>query len=68
VDDRPFAISAVCDFVSKFGDPMPVERWDLLAGATRGGDELRNDHSYGSDARFLALLIREKKAQFDQAD
>ena len=45
-----------------------VERWDLLAGATRGGDELRNDHSYGSDARFLALLIREKKAQFDQAD
>jgi hypothetical protein len=66
VDGRPFTISAVCDFVSKFGDLMPAERWDLLAGVSRSGDELPNDQSYGSGARFLAHLIREKKARFEE--
>jgi hypothetical protein len=39
VDGRPFTISAVCNFVSKFGDLMPAKRWDLLAGVSRGGDK-----------------------------
>jgi len=68
LDGRPFSISAVCDFVSRFNDPMPAFRWQLLAGLMRGGDELPNDQSYGSAARLLGRLIVERKAQFDRAD
>jgi hypothetical protein len=67
---QPFAISTVCEFVSKFEDPMPADYWHFLARVTRGGEDLPNDdqQSYRSAARFLAHLIRERKAQFDRPD
>ena|SRR5258708_763925 len=65
---QSFAISSVCDFVSKFEDPMPMPDglWHLLATVTPGGEDLPNDRSYQSAARFLAHLIRERKAEFDR--
>jgi hypothetical protein len=65
---QPYAISTVCGFVSKFEEPMPAGHWDRLAAVTRGGDDLPNDQSYRSAARFLAHLIRERKAQFNRPD
>jgi hypothetical protein len=66
LDMQPVAISTICDRVSKFEAPMPDGLWHHLATVTRGGDDLPNDQSYGSAARFLAQLIREKKANFDR--
>jgi hypothetical protein len=69
LDGRPVAISTVCEFVSKFDDPMPANLCHLLANARRGAeDDLPNDQSYGSGARYLARLIRERKAHFDRLD
>jgi hypothetical protein len=65
---QPFAISAVCGFVSIFEDPMPADLWRLLATVTPGDEDLPNDQSYRSAARFLAHLIRERKAQFNRPD
>ncbi len=66
LDMQPVVISTICDRVSKFEAPMPDDLWHLLATVTRGGEDLPNDQSYQSAARFLALLIRERKAQFDR--
>ena len=60
------AISAVCELVSKFEDPMPDDLWHRLATVTPGGEDLPNDRSYRSGARFLARLIKERKEQFDR--
>jgi hypothetical protein len=63
---QPYAISKVCGFVSKFEEPMPDGLWDLLATVTRGGDNLPNDQSYRSAARFLAQLVEERKVHFER--
>lgn len=59
---EPVPISAVCARVSKFEEPMPGGLWDSLAKVTPGGEDLPNDLSYQSAARFLAHLIRERNA------
>jgi len=59
-------ISAVCELVSKFEDPMPDDLWHRLAMVIPGSEDLPNDRSYRSAARFLARLIKERKEQFDR--
>jgi hypothetical protein len=66
LDRKLFAISTVCDFVSEFEDAMPTNLWHLLAKVTRGAEDLPNDKSYRSGARYLAHLIKERKEQFDR--
>jgi hypothetical protein len=66
LDMQPVAISTICDRVSKFEEPMPDDLWHQLATVTRGGDDLPNDQSYRSAARFLAHLVRERKAHFER--
>jgi hypothetical protein len=63
---RDLVISAVCGLVSKFDDPMPADWWGLLASLTRNPEDLPDDRSYGSGARYLARLIKERKEQFDR--
>jgi hypothetical protein len=66
LDMRPVLISTICDAVSKFEALMPDGLWHHLAMVTPGGEDLPNDRSYQSAARFLAHLIREKKADFER--
>lgn len=61
----PIPISDVCALVSKFEDRIPDDDWDHLGIVTPGGEYLPNDRSYRSAARYLAHLIKERKAQFE---
>ena len=64
---KPFLISTVCDFAMKFRDPMPDGLWYVLLSAPGSGGEM-TDRSYGSAARYLAGLIRERRKQFARLD
>jgi hypothetical protein len=66
MDLKSTPVSVVLVRVSQFEEPMPDRLWDLLATVTRGGDVLPNDRSYRSAARYLAQLIRERKAHFER--
>jgi hypothetical protein len=64
---NPFPLSAICDFVTKFPDPMPEGLWHVLASAPGSSGEVA-DLCYASAARYLAGLIREHKKQFARLD
>jgi hypothetical protein len=64
---KPFLISTVCDFAMKFRDPMPDGLWYVLLSAPGSGGEM-TDRSYGSAARYLAGMIRERRKQFARLD
>jgi hypothetical protein len=65
LNQTPFLISTICDFVTKFQDPMPEGLWHVLATAPGSSGEV-GDRSYASAARYLAELIRERRKQFAQ--
>ena len=63
---RPTAISSICDSVSIHDGPMPDSLWLHLETVTRGSEQLPEDRSYRSGARFLGRLIKVKKGLFDR--
>ncbi len=63
LDQKQVSISWVCDLSR---DPMPDDLWRLLEAKARGSAELIEDRSFGSAARWLARLIREKRESFDR--
>ena len=63
---QPTAISSICDSVSLHDGPMPNSFWLHLESVTRGSEQLPEDRSYRSGARFLGRLIKIRKALFDR--
>ena len=63
---QPNAISWICDLVSRHDAQMPDGPWLHLEVMTRGAEELPEDRSYRSGARFLGRLIKERKDLFDR--
>jgi hypothetical protein len=64
--DHPTAISSVCNSVSIHGGPMPDSFWLHLETVIRGAEQLPEDRSYRSGARFLGRLIEMRKELFDR--
>jgi hypothetical protein len=60
-------ISFVCDLVEQHDERMPDDLWRVLEGVVRKVDGLPDDQSYRSAARYLAQLIKERKAWFDRS-
>jgi hypothetical protein len=63
---QPTAISSICDSVRKHDGPMPNSLWLHLEMVTRGSEQLPEDRSYRSGARFLGRLIKVRKVLFDR--
>jgi hypothetical protein len=63
---QPTAISSICDSVSKHDGPMPDSLWHHLEMVTRVCEQLPEDRSYRSGARFLGRLIKVRKDLFDR--
>ncbi len=63
---QPTPISSICDSVSKFDGPMPGSLWLHLQTVIRGAEQLPDDRSYRSGARFLGRLIKVRKELFDR--
>ena len=63
---QPTTISAICDSVSKHDGPMPDSFWLHLRTVTRGAEQLPEDRSYRSGARFLGRLIKVKRELYDR--
>ena len=63
---QPTPISSICDSVSKLDGPMPDSLWRHLEVVIRGSEQLPEDRSYRSGARFLGHLIRVRKELFDR--
>jgi hypothetical protein len=61
---QPTAILSICDSVSKHDGPMPDSLWPHLKMVTRGSEQLPEDRSYRSGARFLGRLIKVRKELF----
>jgi hypothetical protein len=61
---QPIAISGICDLVSRLDGPMPNSLWHHLETVTHGSEQLPEDRSYRSGARFLGRLIKERKELF----
>ena len=63
---QPTAISSICDSVRKHDGPMPNSLWLHLEMVTRGSEQLPEDRSYRSGARFFGRLIKVRKELFDR--
>jgi hypothetical protein len=63
---QPTAISSICDAASIPDGPMPDSLWHHLEMVTRGSEQLPEDRSYRSGARFLGRLIKVRKELFDR--
>jgi hypothetical protein len=63
---QPTVISLICDSVSKHDGPMPDSLWLHLEMVTRVSEQLPEDRSYRSGARFLGRLIKVRKDLFDR--
>jgi hypothetical protein len=60
----PWTISAVCNLVTKFNDPMPDNVYQYLCGRADSSCNLQQDRSYGNGARCLYGLIQARKSQY----
>jgi hypothetical protein len=71
VDQNAFLISAVCDIVMKFKDPLPNNVFDKLLAYTLEGPpslrgDLAKDRSYATGARCLLKMIWDRKAEYQR--
>jgi hypothetical protein len=71
VNQNPFLMSAVCDLVIKFRDPLPSNVFDKLLSYTLEGPpslrrDLVEDRSYATGARCLLKMVRDRNAKYQQ--
>src|SRR5579872_7459591 len=67
LEQKPVSIGKICDLVMTYADPMPEELWRLLVQDLGDFDGLVQDRSYGSAARHLAQLIKDRREYFGGA-